>query len=216
MHPRWPTRPIGHMPESPRIAIAFALDIRDLVTGNPLSQENFDFAVLAEYGDFEIKIYWRDEKPATTWGDASLDAWPSKFWITYDPRPHDDQGRRYEGDLHTTICRGRFLIGHEIAHSFFYQRKNLPRGEIPQEVGIFSYSYCDPCSDMEHFCDVFAAALLLPPPLLRDRRFSSLSNEELSRKFLVPPGVVKWMRLGFDKAYFQSHWLRLDEDLPLR
>lgn len=215
MHPRWPAIPLDHVPDSPRLAIAFALDIRKLITGDPLSEEIIDFGTIAQYGDFKIEIFWHDEEPASSWSDAHFGAFREHGWIDYDPRPHDQEGRRYEGDRHTTICRGRFLIGHEIAHSFFYERRNVPEGDLPRETGCFDrWASTEPNSDMEYFCDVFAGALLLPPPKLKESRFASLTHAELGKKFSVPPGIIKWMRLGFDKQYFRKNWLRLDELLP--
>jgi hypothetical protein len=78
--------------------------------------------------------------------------------VEVDPEPIGGWKDRSERALQQTAsCRRRFLIAHEVAHSFFYSRRpgRSPRRALPDSV------------ELEAFCDRFAASLLLPPGLVR-------------------------------------------------
>lgn len=78
----------------------------------------------------------------------------NRFEIVVDPEPKGGWREEPEG-LRERIHRHRlrFRVGHELAHSFFFDRVpgGTPERRIPDSP------------EQERFCDAFATALLLPP-----------------------------------------------------
>lgn len=84
-----------------------------------------------------------------------------RFEVVVDPEPRGGwrpQLTELREDIHRH--RLRFRIGHEVAHSFLFQRTP---GEFPRRRGTDS-------PEEERFCDAFAGALLLPPSVVAQAR----------------------------------------------
>jgi hypothetical protein len=79
----------------------------------------------------------------------------------------------YRGD--TDRHRTRFLIGHELGHTFFYVR--VP-GEPPKRWAMDS-------SEQEEFCDSFSCALLCPPAVVAATAPTPENIAALSRQYDV-------------------------------
>lgn len=93
-----------------------------------------------------------------------VDPEPPGGWNTVDPKVRGDLERH----------RSRFLIAHELAHSFFY--KQTAYGLQPQV----------PASpDQEVFCDEFARSLLLPSSAAADARPTAAEIVRLHREYDV-------------------------------
>jgi hypothetical protein len=149
--PSWPTLDVGGVPEDD-VAVTLAERVRSAVLGETYAPL-LDLQPLTRRGRFRVSV----ERLSAADGGMEACLTPDaddSFDIVVDPeppggwRPHHD-GLREDIRRH----RWRFRIGHEVAHSFFFDRVSgqLPRRRVPDSP------------EQERFCDVFAGALLLPP-----------------------------------------------------
>lgn len=101
------------------------------------------------------------------------------FTVLVDPRP--DGGWRADESERALISRRRvrFRVLHEVGHTFFFDSQWARAGRAR------STSTAE-----ERFCDAFAAALLLPPAVVRRTRVSAVAAFELAETFDVSPQLA--------------------------
>lgn len=102
------------------------------------------------------------------------------FCVLVDPRPFG--GWRATGSAREASCRRRlrFRVLHEVAHTLFY---DLQPGRAPRRrVGVTEAE--------EVFCDRLAAALLLPPAVVRETSAVAEAAYQLSERFDVSIQLV--------------------------
>lgn len=141
-----------------------------------------------------------------------------RFGLIVDPRPACGWRARSEGDRATERQRLRFRIGHEIAHSFFYDRSPT---EYPTRRVADSPA-------QESFCDAFASALLVPPAavaaygtapeaVLRAQRAFDVSLEVATRGFARAFPTRPFALLYSDQeGELRPQWIAPSEALPPR
>lgn len=114
-----------------------------------------------------------------------------------------DYGKRNDTRFH------RFLIAHEIAHTFLYDTKSVP---------FVDYAFFPPGSrEIEFLCNFLARTILLPKPLiqkklskipsLHDANFSLIEVSRLCNSFKVQHNVLL-NRLIFDTGLWDCLFLR--------
>lgn len=110
-----------------------------------------------------------------------------RFALLVDTEPPDGWASVPPG-LHQQLARHRlrFRVAHEIGHSFFYDRS----GECPQRLVFDS-------PDQERWCDRFASALLVPPPVVAATQATPQALLRLQRDFDVSVQVAAraWARV---------------------
>jgi len=145
----WPHRTLASVPPS-YVAEELALEVRRAVfeCEDP-SSVRCDLRMVCAAGGFSVGVVTISGKGKKH--EALLVPKPDgRFQILVDPltdRPMKERTRRH---------RMRFRIAHEIAHSFFYDRRHIPaqrdfHGSQKEEI----------------FCDEFASALLVPRPAVK-------------------------------------------------
>jgi Zn-dependent peptidase ImmA (M78 family) len=123
-------------------------------------------------------------KVRTTKGDESITYWDDKLSPTKE----------------------RFTIGHEVAHTFLFDRDK----DTPTKVGwwvaagIFDRR-------VEYFCDVYAAALLIPPIYVKIVASAlaghgpAIDTDTIIDHFGIPIKVLYWMVMSLSKTYWSIH-----------
>jgi hypothetical protein len=154
--PRWPSLAEVGVPGSD-LAARLAERVRAVVLGEAdVGAPLLDLRPLLRKGGFKLAV----ERLSAAEGRMEAFLAPgerNRFEIVVDPEPRGGWRPCHDGlreDIHRH--RLRFRIGHEVGHSFFFDR--LP-GETPQRRATDS-------PEQEGFCDAFAVALLLPPSVV--------------------------------------------------
>ena len=133
-----------------------------------------------------------------------------RFAIAVDPTPRGGwcgDGGRLQDDIRRQ--RVRFRIAHELGHTFFYWRDSgRPRRHLFDSAA------------QERFCDVFAAALLMPPGVASQAPASAQAIVYLQERFDVSLEVVVrsfaeghpqakvslWFARAGDEGQLQLQW----------
>lgn len=152
----WPRVSDGQLP-APSDASALARAARAAVlAATDVSAPLTNLSALLKRGRFRVRRESLGAADGTVqaWMVAAENDW---FDIFIDTEPSGGWRRQHEPvreEMHRQ--RARFLIGHEVAHSFFFTRRP---GQTPQRWAWDS-------DEQERFCDMFACALLLPPEVV--------------------------------------------------
>jgi hypothetical protein len=165
----WPALSLSGVPAA-EAAADLARELRTRVLGERFADDGWcDLRRMVVAGGFCVvsRVFARDggghEALLVPWSDGS-------FRILVDPFPPGAQA--VTRDL--IERRNRFRIAHEIAHSFFYDRKCAPAQRLvpgsPEE---------------ELFCDHFASALLVPPCAARAAAMEPETMFDLHQRFQV-------------------------------
>lgn len=119
------------------------------------------------------------------------------FDISVDPTPPGGWGN-IDPDLRRTLGRhrSRFLIAHELAHSFFFDRTPRERPQRRQPS--------DPLE--ERFCDEFARWFLLPIGMVRRQPATAESVFHLHRTFDVS---VQLAARALTEVYKDQSWITI-------
>lgn len=171
--PRWPHTPLRSIPNM-RQTRCLARAVRAAVLGPNAATAPLDEQRLCQLGGFLV------EERTLHAAEGRLEAllFPhldDRFRVFIDAEPpggwnNVEEARRDELRRH----RRRFRLGHEVAHTFFYDRS----GERPRALIQTS-------PRQERFCDDFARALLVPPEFAEAVPATAESAVGLHRRFDV-------------------------------
>jgi len=92
----------------------------------------------------------------------------------------DDQVWKRAAESASGRQRLRFVIAHELGHTFFYRPGSPPTRRQP------------PDRLEERFCHRFATSLLVPPPAARQASLEMAGLQALARSYDVSPRVAAW------------------------
>jgi hypothetical protein len=199
--PNWPEVCLDEVPDR-TYAEVLANEVNQCTTQGGMSEGRTDLSRICRAGGFSTRSLSFSQFRSQAQNlsiepthEALLLPIPDGFAILVNSdvpkpmlRPVD---RRPDGVVRAAHRRRyRFRIAHEIAHSFFYDRRTSP----PLRTR-------PPSSSEEGFCDAFAASLLLPPSIVRASspnpdsilalsRVHDVSAEAVGRSFAERPEIV--------------------------
>ena len=149
-----------------------AAAVRDAMGTGPNVRQ--DLPALLRLGGFELRLGRLNARSGGI--EAALAPRPDNhFALLVDTEPPDGWASvtpRLREDL--TRHRLRFRVAHEIGHSFFYDRSE----HRPRRVVFDS-------PEQERWCDRFASALLLPPPVVAATPANPAALLRMQRRFDV-------------------------------
>ena len=112
----------------------------------------------------------------TVQADLCPDADCNLFYLRVDPEPAGGWGEVARSSREATARhRLRFRVGHELGHTFFYERQ---KGRGPRRAQRWT-------NGEERWCDEFARSLLVPPPAVGALPATANSVFRLQRRFDV-------------------------------